>query len=117
MIDNVTENLDSVDLEQLLIRQHRQIINQIHSLEMEDPLLVFATEFEAEESGTVSWQTAVHDDKVALKNNLRGLKFNIEKALQKIRGGSYGICEKCHRQIDAARLRVMPTARCCVDCV
>ncbi|MFH2011377.1 MAG: TraR/DksA family transcriptional regulator [Pseudomonadota bacterium] len=40
----------------------------------------------------------------------------IEKALQKIEEGTYGICEKCRKKINENRLKVMPFARLCVPC-
>lgn len=40
--------------------------------------------------------------------------FNdIERALQKIADGEYGICEIGHEPIDEERLRILPTARTC----
>ena len=40
----------------------------------------------------------------------------IDIALDKIREGSYGICEECSDEIDEKRLRLVPFARFCVDC-
>jgi len=40
----------------------------------------------------------------------------INEALEKIREGSYGVCEECGDKIGAARLKVMPLAKYCVSC-
>ncbi len=40
----------------------------------------------------------------------------IERAIELIREGSYGICEICERQIPIERLKVLPFAPTCVDC-
>jgi len=40
----------------------------------------------------------------------------IERALGKIREGSYGICEMCEEEIELERLRVKPFARYCIEC-
>ncbi len=42
--------------------------------------------------------------------------FAINEGLEKIKEGSYGICEECGEQIGAGRLKVMPLAKCCVEC-
>ena len=40
----------------------------------------------------------------------------IEKSLQKITQGIYGICEMCDDMIDEERLRAKPHARFCIVC-
>ncbi|HSR11191.1 MAG TPA: TraR/DksA family transcriptional regulator, partial [Thermodesulfobacteriota bacterium] len=40
----------------------------------------------------------------------------INEALEKIREGSYGICEECGERIGPGRLKVMPLATFCVMC-
>ncbi len=40
----------------------------------------------------------------------------INEALDKIKEGSYGICEECGEQIGAGRLKVVPLAKHCVEC-
>ena len=41
---------------------------------------------------------------------------NIDLALEKMRKGKYGICEKCAKVIDEERLKVSPEARFCLKC-
>lgn len=40
----------------------------------------------------------------------------IRSALQRIRRGTYGICEGCEDPIGEGRLAALPHARLCVDC-
>ena len=40
----------------------------------------------------------------------------IEKSLQKLEKGTYGICESCNRKIDSKRLELLPQAKLCIDC-
>ena len=40
----------------------------------------------------------------------------IEEALEKIREGTYGVCEECGDEIGAGRLKAMPLAKLCVTC-
>jgi DnaK suppressor protein len=41
---------------------------------------------------------------------------NIERALVRIRNGSYGECEICGNRIPLARLNALPYATCCIEC-
>ena len=40
----------------------------------------------------------------------------IERSLQDIEDGAYGLCERCEEEIAFARLKARPTARYCIDC-
>lgn len=40
----------------------------------------------------------------------------IEAALDRIHGGTYGVCVECGRQINPARLEARPLSIRCVDC-
>jgi len=41
---------------------------------------------------------------------------NIDLALEKIKKGKYGICEKCGKEIAEQRLKIYPEARFCLKC-
>jgi len=41
---------------------------------------------------------------------------NINLALEKMKKGKYGICEKCRKEIEAERLKTIPEARYCLKC-
>lgn len=40
----------------------------------------------------------------------------INEALEKLREGTYGICEECGEKIGPGRIKVMPLAKFCVSC-
>jgi DnaK suppressor protein len=40
----------------------------------------------------------------------------IDSALQKLKEGTFGICEMCTKPIGIRRLKVMPSARLCIKC-
>jgi RNA polymerase-binding transcription factor DksA len=40
----------------------------------------------------------------------------VERALERVREGAYGVCEDCARRIPQERLRFQPAATRCVDC-
>jgi DnaK suppressor protein len=59
-----------------------------------------------------------HDDEVAaslVDRRVRKLK-EIDRALEDVEAGRYGICRDCGEEISPARLRVMPFATRCVGC-
>jgi DnaK suppressor protein len=48
-------------------------------------------------------------------NDLTLLK-DIDNALDKIKNGTYGICEECEEKISEKRLEANPVARYCITC-
>ena len=40
----------------------------------------------------------------------------IERALGRLRQGTYGICESCQKKIPVARLNALPFSTTCIDC-
>lgn len=55
-------------------------------------------------------------DNVALENNLEEQLKGINIALEKIKNGTYGICEECGADISLERLEANPSARRCMQC-
>ncbi|MFZ5916191.1 MAG: TraR/DksA family transcriptional regulator [Chloroflexota bacterium] len=53
---------------------------------------------------------------LALRESLQQKARSIEAALQKLDGGAYGVCERCHRPISPERLAVLPHTTLCIDC-
>lgn len=51
-----------------------------------------------------------------LRDREQKLLKKIEKALQKIEEGTYGVCEACGALIDEKRLMARPEATLCIDC-
>ena len=41
---------------------------------------------------------------------------SIEKALEQMREGTYGVCEHCEKTIPLARLNALPYATTCIEC-
>jgi DnaK suppressor protein len=54
---------------------------------------------------------------IELQERDRLALIRIEKALQKIENGSYGICESCGAEVGVRRLFTQPLARLCIDCM
>ena len=59
-----------------------------------------------------------HDEEVAaamVEHRARELE-DVERALEDIEAGRYGICRDCGNEIAQARLKVLPFATLCVSC-
>jgi len=42
--------------------------------------------------------------------------MSLDRTLEQARHGQYGICERCHKPIDPARLEALPDTTLCIDC-
>jgi RNA polymerase-binding transcription factor DksA len=51
----------------------------------------------------------------ALAGQLKENLSEVERALQKMEAGTYGICERCGKEIAEARLEAMPATPFCID--
>lgn len=61
-------------------------------------------------------KTYEREHELALSYNSQDLLAQIERAVQRMDAGTYGICESCTRPIGKARLQVFPRATLCVTC-
>ena len=52
----------------------------------------------------------------ALVLQVQGHLAEVEAAVRRLDGGTYGTCERCDRPIAAARLEARPAARTCITC-
>jgi DnaK suppressor protein len=57
-----------------------------------------------------------YDNLLSLEHNLELRLKNVNSALEKIENNTYGICEKCGKEIDEERLHACPEARICIKC-
>jgi RNA polymerase-binding protein DksA len=60
--------------------------------------------------------TAERGEAEALAASLREALDEVDNALDKLKKGTYGICENCGKPIAPARLEAKPAARLCIDC-
>ena len=53
---------------------------------------------------------------ISVVETLRSNLKDVERALEHIDAGTYGVCERCGRPIDPDRLDARPWALLCIDC-
>lgn len=63
--------------------------------------------------GTDSFE---QDISLGLMENKSGEIREIEEALERIKDGTFGLCEGCRKRIPKERLRAIPYTRLCVQC-
>lgn len=73
-----------------------------------------------EELGSDSDENATEVDKyssdLALEGSLERQLKDVNDALERVKEGTYGACNKCDKEINIERLRAYPAARTCMDC-
>ena len=60
--------------------------------------------------------TAERTETMGIVDNLKHQLDDVNAALEKLDKGTYGICDKCGKDIGAARLEFRPMSVLCVDC-
>jgi len=63
--------------------------------------------------GTDSFE---QDISLGLMENEHGELQEIQEAYERIKDGTFGMCESCHKKIPKERLKAIPYARLCVGC-
>jgi len=66
-----------------------------------------------EEEATESMEL---EKRLALERRLQSLLSEVDRALEKIEAGTYGVCDGCGQPIDPARLEALPQAILCLSC-
>jgi DnaK suppressor protein len=69
-----------------------------------------------EESGQGDTMNVERERDLALSAQALASIDEIDRALEKIDAGTYGVCEKCGTNIPRERLRALPYAALCVQC-
>jgi len=65
------------------------------------------------EAGSMKFE---YEKELSIEQNTVDLLGKVERALDNIDKGVYGICESCGKPIPMARLDVLPYVTLCVDC-
>jgi DnaK suppressor protein len=69
-----------------------------------------------EEGGEGGTSNVDRELDLVLSAQARAAAAEIDRALDKIRSGTYGLCEQCGQAIPEARLQALPQAALCVAC-
>ena len=66
----------------------------------------------------VDWATAEQEREIGLRIIERdaALRGEVRLAVERIKDGSYGVCDSCGQQIESERLDAMPVTSLCIEC-
>ncbi|PIP26796.1 MAG: hypothetical protein CO140_04810 [Candidatus Moranbacteria bacterium CG_4_9_14_3_um_filter_40_7] len=116
-------NLDKKTLAELKTRLLKEKAELEKNLEqIAKPLDKKSGDYETafEEIGTSKEDNATeieqYSDNFSVETVLEKKLQNIIQALQKMENRTYGICEKCQKEIDLNRLEANPSAKKCLKC-
>ena len=66
---------------------------------------------ESADAGTATFE---REKDLSIENNVRDLLQKIERALKRIEAGTYGVCDRCGKQIEKARIKALPYVDLCI---
>jgi len=72
---------------------------------------------EVQDDGDMAERSEDYEERSMKLEKLGDRLLNINKALEKIENGGYGICEICGKEIEKDRLEVNPAAPTCKECM
>ena len=95
-----------------LEHQHAELAASTFSSSQSD--ITGETSFDEEyaDSGTATFE---RERDLSLENNIRDLIQKIDRALSRMDAGDYGLCERCRKPIEKARLKALPYAGTCIE--
>ena len=106
------------ELRERLLAEQVELQEQLATIEEQS----FATS-QSDISGEVSFDeenadagtfTFERERDLSIENNVRDLMGKIDRALARMDDGTYGICSRCGKPIEKARLKALPYADLCI---
>ena len=106
------------DLRQRLVEERAELETQLTTIEETS----FATS-QSDLSGEVSFDeenadagtfTFERERDLSIENNVRDLMGKIDRALARMDDGAYGVCSRCGKPIEKARMKALPYVDLCI---
>ena len=67
-----------------------------------------------DESADAGSATFEREKDLSIENNVRDLLQKIDRALRRIEDGTFGVCERCGKPIEKARVKALPYVDLCI---
>ena len=106
------------DLQARLIEERGELQAQLTALE-EDTFAATQSEMSGDvglddESADAGTATFEREKDLSIEQNVRDLLDKIERALKRIDDGTYGVCDRCGKSIEKARIKALPYVDLCI---
>jgi DnaK suppressor protein len=106
------------DLRELLRSERADLAAQLATIEensfaasQSDLSGEVAFDDETADAGTATFE---RERDLSIEENARDLMAKIDRALERMADGSYGVCERCGKPIEKARIRALPYVDLCI---
>jgi RNA polymerase-binding protein DksA len=111
--------VDTVRFRELLQQERQRVKEALEYLQEENPgSIKDETEDSTVDNHLADLATVTLDREIdyTLEENSENVLKEIDKALEKIDEGTFGVCETCGNPIAEERLAAIPYATQCIDC-
>jgi RNA polymerase-binding protein DksA len=106
------------DLRERLLTERAELQDQLQTLEentfaasQSDMSGEVAFDDETADAGTATFE---RERDLSIENNVRDLLAKIDRALHRMDAGTYGLCDRCGRPIEKARIKALPYVDLCI---
>jgi len=102
------------EIEKKLLAERERLLNEV-----KNALTELHEDQDREELADFTDQSSLESNRnfhIRMKERERNLLLKIEHALEKIKEGTFGICEECGRPIGDKRLEARPVVTLCITC-
>ncbi len=112
---------DSAQYRRLLQEERARLLEELEAMEEHIPEVEEQVGMDIggsydEDLADVASDTFEREKGLALESSVQQMLAQVEEALARIDGGTYGVCLRCGGAIDHARLRALPYAKLCIRC-
>ena len=99
-------------------RQRLQLLIEEYEQELEEARMTESSSDRSPdpgnaEAGSMKFE---YEKELSIEQNTLDLLGKVDRALERVSDGTYGICESCSKSIPLARLDVLPYVTICVEC-
>jgi RNA polymerase-binding transcription factor DksA len=109
---------ETSDLKARLLDEQAELREQLSTIE-EDSFAATQSEMvgdvglddESADAGTATFE---REKDLSIEQNVRDLLDKIGRALERIDAGTYGICDRCGKPIEKARIKALPYVDLCI---
>jgi RNA polymerase-binding transcription factor DksA len=112
----MTATIDTAAAEATLLADRAKVVRQLDDLGADENGDLTGNVDYGDAFADAGAVTAERTEVLGLVETLKTRLDDIDAALRKITDGTYGICERCGREIEPARMEYRPTSRRCVNC-